>query len=263
MSGPTARAPKSISQRTANLAKKKKSDDGKAGKKTAVAAPPPDPRAPIEPTAENLRATVQDLTAAVQRLTPPAQPAPLDLVQALVHIVIGDGLACSVGQEAVHRIEKSFVDRNEFRVTEAFEVAELLGDLDIPDVFDRCLMLRDAIAQIYNDQNAIQLDFLREAGVSDRQNFFNRVPALPPRVVRYMMNLLSFEEAVFADKPNQRVLQRLGLDPRAANVLEFFAAVKTVLAPFGHLPLEVGERGNAAALSPACLLSRLAPRGKR
>src|SRR5688572_31763604 len=105
MSGPTARAPMSMSQRTANLAKKKKSDDGKAGKKTAVAAPPPDPRAPIEPTAENLRATLEALTAVVGRLTPPAHPGPLDLVQALVHVVIGDGLPCTVGQEAVHRIE--------------------------------------------------------------------------------------------------------------------------------------------------------------
>ena len=247
---------------------KKKQTEGKAAKKTVV-EPPPDPRAPVAPTEANLSATLAELTAVLKGLTPPAQPQKVELVHALCHIVLGEGLPCGVGQECVRRIEAAFVDRNEFRVTEAFVVAELLGDLEIPDLFERCLVVRDAIAQIYNDQNAINLDFLHEAGVSDRQNFFNRVPSLSPKSVKFLMNLLSFEEAIFSDRSTQRVIQRLGLDPKASYVNGFFAALKTELAPFGHVPLQVGpDRGDGKPitkpiLSPACLLARLAPRGKR
>src|SRR5687768_8652487 len=101
-----------MSQRTGNLAKKKQ-NEGKPAKKVVV-APPPDPRAALAPTEANLAATLAELTTVVKGLTPPAQPAKLDLVHALCHIVLGDGLPCGVGQECVRRIEGAFVDRNEF-----------------------------------------------------------------------------------------------------------------------------------------------------
>ena len=47
-------------------------------------------------------------------------------------------------------------------------------------MFERCLHVRESVAQIYNDQNGVQIDFLHEAGVGDRANFFQRVPALRP-----------------------------------------------------------------------------------
>jgi hypothetical protein len=78
-------------------------------------------------------------------------------------LYFADGLPCGYGQEARRRIAEGFVDRNEFRVTEAFEVEDLLRDLPIPNLFDRCLAVRDSIAQIYNDQNGVNLGFLRDA----------------------------------------------------------------------------------------------------
>lgn len=195
--------------------------------------------------------------------------AQLDLVEALLHIYFADGLPCGYGQEARRRINEGFVDRNEFRVTEAFEVEDLLRDLPIPNLFDRCLHVRDSVAQIYNDQNGVNLGFLRDVGVGDRNMFFQRIPALQPHVVTFLGNLLTLEELVFSDKSTLRAQQRLGLDPKDTAANQFLNEVRALLKPYGHLPLEVGpnlanHKPNLKhPLSPACLLVRLAPSGRR
>jgi hypothetical protein len=241
-------------------------------KKSKTVAPdaPPDPREPLPPTAENLEAVLKQLKVVLADLPPPAadaEPRPqLDLVDALVHIYFADGLPCGYGQEARRRIAEGFVDRNEFRVTEAFEVEDMLRDLPIPSLFDRCLAVRDSVAQIYNDQNGVQLAFLREAGIADRNTFFQRVPALQPHVVTFLTNLLTIEELCFSDKSTARAQQRIGLEPAAAKHLD---ELRALVKPYGYLPLDVGphlgpKKVNLKhTLSPACLLVRLAPQGKR
>lgn len=264
--------------------------------KAPAADAPPDPREPLAPTAENLQRTLAALKAVLADLPPPPQPAaseagsaasggaaasgaadgttagvvpPLDLVDAMMHFYFADGLACGYGQEARRRIAAGFVDRNEFRVTEAFEVEDLLRDLPIPNLFDRCLAVRDSVAQIYNDQNGVNLGFLRDAGISDRNTFFQRVPAVQPQVASFLTNLLTLEELCFSEKSTLRAQQRLGLEAKDAHVGRFLDEVRALLKPYGCLPLDVGP--NLAGrkvnlkhpLSPACLLVRLAPAGKR
>lgn len=192
----------------------------------------------------------------------------LDFIDALLHLSFSHGLPCGYGQEVRRRIEASYVDRNEFRVTEAFEVEELLRDLEIPDLFDRCLAVRDSIAQIYNDQNGVHLTFLREASISDRNMFFQRVPAVLPHVQAFLVNLLTLEEICFSEKSTIRAQQRLGLDPKNAAVKKWVDEIRAVVKPYGHLPLTVGPHGKDGKpsskheLSPACLLARLAPAPK-
>jgi hypothetical protein len=241
--------------------------------KTAAADAPPDPREPLLPTAENLAATIAQLKAVLADLPPPPPPAegatlpPLDLVDAVLHIYFADGLPCGYGQEARRRIADGFVDRNEFRVTEAFEVEDLLRDLPIPSLFDRCLAVRDSIAQIYNDQNGVSLAFLRDASISDRNTFFQRVPALQQHVATFLTNLLTLEELCFSDKSTARAQQRLGIEPAVAN--KHLDELRALVKPYGRLMLDVGKNlpGRKVnlehALSPACLLVRLAPAGKR
>ncbi len=234
----------------------------------------PDPRAPLAPTPTNLQLILTALEAVLADLPPPKVEAdqplpPLDLVEAMLHIYFADGLPCGYGQEARRRIQESFVDRNEFRVTEAFEVEDLLRDLAIPNLFERCLAVRDSVAQIYNDQNGVNLGFLRDAGVGDRGTFFQRVPALQPHVATFLGNLLTVEELCFSDKSTLRAQQRLGLDPKDAAANKFLDRVRALLKPYGQLPLDVGphlpsHKPNLShPLSPACLLVRLAPAGKR
>jgi hypothetical protein len=232
---------------------------------------PPDPREPLPPTPANLDATLKQLKAVLGDVAPPpadAEPKPqLDLVDAMVHMYFADGVQCGYGQEARRRIAEGFVDRNEFRVTEAFEVEDLLRDLPIPGLFERCLAVRDSVAQVYNDQNGVNLAFLREAGISDRNTFFQRVPALQPHVVSFLLNLLTFEELCFSDKSTLRAQQRLGLEAPTAG--KFLDEIRALLKPYGYLPLDVGAHlpgrkvNLSHPLSPACVLVRLAPAGKR
>ena len=192
----------------------------------------------------------------------------LDFVDALLHLAFADGLPCGYGQEVRRRIEENFVDRNEFRVTEAFEVEEMLSDLDIPDLFDRCMTVRESIAQVYNDQNGVHMTFLREASISDRNMFFQRVPAVPPHVVTFLNNLLTLEEICFSEKSTVRAQQRFGLDPKNSAVSKWVDEIRALVKPYGHLPLSVGPHGKDGKpntkfeLSPACLLARLAPAPK-
>lgn len=249
---------------TTRKAAGRKAGGKKASSKQAVVAAE-DLHAPIEPTAQGLKRVLEEVAAVVERLPKPDEPGPGDLVHALIHLVLTRDVPCGYGQEAIRRIETTFVDRNEFRVTEAFEVEELLADLDIPDRFARCMEIREAIAQLYNDQNAVSLDFLREAMVSERNAFFQRVPAIAPDVAAGLSQLVSFEECIFSTRSTLRTRQRLGLDPKSADVDRFFAALRELLADFGHVPLRVGpDRAGGKpvlepALSPARWLLRLGP----
>lgn len=266
---------------------------------------PPDLREHLPPTPANLQKVLAELeqvladvpiptpvpvqapspppvVIAAQAGQPPApppvpQPPPppvlalpqLDLVEAMLHIYFADGLPCGYGQEARRRINESFVDRNEFRVTEAFEVEDMLRDLEIPNLFDRCLAVRDSVAQVYNDQNGVNLGFLREAGISDRNTFFQRVPALQPHVVTFLTNLLTIEDLCFSEKSTLRAQQRLGLDPKDPVANKFLDQLRARVKPYGRLPLEVGpdlasgKPNMKHPLSPACVLVRLAPSGKK
>ena len=254
------------------MAAKKKTAKKKAGKRgTAAVAEKTDPREPIPPTQANLKATLEAVETGLALLTPPEAPVQGDLVRAFMHIEFARGLSCGHGQEAVRRVDDEFVDRNEFRVTEAYETERLLEDLGIPDLFDRCLKVRDGIAQIYNDQNGVSLDFLREASVSDRNNFFQRVPALDADATHYLSTVVSWEEVLLSDRSTLRVQTRLGLDPKAPAVGAFIEQARALIAKFGHLPLVLGpdpSNGKPIAepeLCPTCLFVRIAsgPKGRR
>jgi hypothetical protein len=238
----------------------------KTAKKTAAeTADAVDPRSPRSPSPTVLRETIAEVGEVVKGLKPPEAPRPGDLVAAMIHYTFADGVPDGCGQEALRRIQASFVDLNEFRVTEAFEVAEALADLGIPDLFERCRSLRAAVGQIYNDQNSVSLEFLREASVTERNQFLARVPALTGAVSRWVLCLLSFEECIFSNRSTLRVQQRLGLDPKLPGATKFFEDLRAMLAPFGHLPLQValdrtdGRAHDKPVLSPASLVCRLAP----
>ncbi|MDA0374841.1 MAG: hypothetical protein O2865_13735 [Planctomycetota bacterium] len=257
---------------TGKKAAKKSGNKADAAKAAEASAEPVDPREPIPISVKTLDEAVTAIEALVSGLTPPAEPVQLDLVDAFLHLELVAGLTCGVGQEALRRIWDEYVDRNEFRITEAFEVEILLGGLGIPDLFERSRTVQQAINQIYADQNKVSLDHLREAAISERKNFFQRVPAITNDAARRLADVLSWEEIVFSQRSTQRVQQRVGLEGNAAEEA-VLNRLRAVLAPFGHIPLAVGPerpdgsgpRAPAAdpALCPLCLLLRLAPAGKK
>ena len=262
----------------------KKATAGKTAGKTATKKakapkPPPDLREPRQPTAAAFKATLAELRSALAQVTAPAEPESGDLVVAMIHFTVAEGLPCAVAQEAYRRLDTGFVDRNELRLTEAFEIEAMLQDLGIPNLFERSLAVRDSVAQIYNDQNGVDLTFLREAMVTERNQFFARVPAIKPRVAKFLDDLVSFESILFSDRSTLRVQQRLGLDSKSLPVNEFIGDLKPLLRDFGHLPLAVPPLASAGSpgagslaagslaagplLCPACIVTRLGPRARK
>ncbi len=248
---------------------KKKKVAKKSAKKTASKTPAiKDPREPLAPSPANLRGLIDGLRTALERLEKPAEPRPGDLVQAYMHIVFAEGLPCGYGQEVLRRIDKEYVDRNEFRLTEAFEIAELIEDLDIPDALRRCLVVKNSIGEIYNDQNGVHMESLREAVVAERKSFFQRVPAIPPKGIAFINTVMNLEELATSPRSTQRAQLRLGLDPKSKAAETFVSEYREVLASFGHLPLLVGPDGVdgkpnlEAELCPTCQLSRLSAKAK-
>jgi hypothetical protein len=250
----------------APLSAKKKSRKVAAENQVAAA---PDPREPLPQNAASWKFVLTELETVLAQVPPPAEPKANDLVEAMLHLYFADGLPCGYGQEARRRIADSFVDRNEFRVTEAYEVEDLMRDLQIPNLFERCSWVRDSVAQTYNDQNGVSLDFLRDLGVGDRNNFFQRSPAIQPHVSNFLTNVLTLEDLCFSDKSTLRAQQRLGLDAKDNQAMAFVTRVRELLQPYGHLPLEVGKNlpsgkpNLTLVLSPACLLARLLPGPKK
>lgn len=249
---------------TKKKATKKKVAKKKAARKKAIEAPP-DLREHLPATPANLKKVLAGVKAAVEGLPKAEEPVPGDLVEVLLHFTMAEGLADGIGQECRRRFAENFVDRNEFRLTEAFELEAMLGDLAVPQLFDRCRRARESIAEIYNDQNKIDLEFLREASVSDRSLFFQRVPVIKDSVVHYLSCALSFEEILFSPRSTMRVQQRMGLDPKDKNVHAFVGELKQLLCGYGHLPIDLpGAPGKdkpieKPELNAASWLMRLAP----
>ncbi|MEO0479485.1 MAG: hypothetical protein AAF196_08400 [Planctomycetota bacterium] len=239
-------------------------------KRSATAqAEPEDIRAPLDPKKANFEQILKDLEEALSGLTPPEEPTQGDLVTGLVHILFADGLPCGFGQAVRERLDEELVDRNEQRITEAYELEALLLDLEIPDLLARCERMHEAFLQIYNDQNHVGLDELREGSVSDRKNFFQRVPAIEQPAINFLQSMLDLEDVMFSTRSTVRTQTRLGWDPKSKDVTDFIDRARALLAPFGHLPVDVGApKGKTKVirkpeLSPACLLLRLAPAKNR
>ncbi len=234
----------------------------KATKKAAKAAPK-DPRDPIAITPASMKATLVEVEKSLAKITPPEEPQPGSLADAMLHYIFSRGLPCGYGQEVLRRIETDFVDRNEYRVTEAYEIEEAFADLGFPDTFERCLAAKEAVSQLYNDQNAVSLEFLREAPVAERKGFFARVPAITPDLQKFLAQIVGYEEVLFSPRSTQRVQQRLGFDPKGSGVEAFFGGLRELIAPYGHLPLRVGpDTGDGKPilepeLSALCVVVRL------
>ncbi|MGE0144642.1 MAG: hypothetical protein AB7I19_16640 [Planctomycetota bacterium] len=240
-------------------------DSGRGGSKSGKGSEskPVDPRAAVEPTASVLTATLANLSEILADLDRPAEPQALDLVSAAMHHVLGAMVPCRTAEIAIDRLDKEYVDRNELRVTEAFETAELLADLGIPDLFERCKVIQQMVSQIYNDQNRVDLASLRSLSITERKGMFQRLPAIPPATVAYLNQLLTFEEILLAPRSASRAQVRLGLEGAAAD--EFVQKARDLVQPFGHLPLLIGKPSADPAkrpLCPCCLLARIHP-GKR
>ena len=105
----------------------------------------------------------------------PGKTPQLELV---VYLVLREGWDYRKASRAVKILAEDFVDWNEVRVSTAGELTEHLGELSGRGLTERLARLLDALQDLYNEFNRIQLDFLFEQEFEDTRKAFERIEGL-------------------------------------------------------------------------------------
>ena len=147
-----------------------------------------------------------------------------------VYVLIARNVPRRRAEEAVRRLHTEFVDWNEVRLAEAFELAELWTDLiQVPDLFQRCEKVKSLIAQVYQDQNKISLDMLKEREPEERVQYLEAVQALAPDQRQYLALVLAGMDQVVFHWSLARVVQRLEVVKRTGSPAQMQSLLEGVL----------------------------------
>ncbi len=130
--------------------------------------------------------------------------------------------------EAVKRLVEAFPDWNEFRISDPLEFVEILEDLKLDNLYNRCERVLEFINDVYQDQNGVDLEFLRESDSEDRLTILDRYVSLGPALAHFLALGIQGFEGVLFHYSWARVVQRLGIVPRSGSpkvLLASFAKV--------------------------------------
>lgn len=94
---------------------------------------------------------------------------------------------------ALKRFTVEFIDHNELRVATELEVQELLGP-KYPKAEDRTAVLRSILNAIYDYEQILTLDRLRELRKNEIRAFLRELPLMNPFIEGYVM-LVAFDAA--------------------------------------------------------------------
>jgi hypothetical protein len=130
--------------------------------------------------------------------------------------------------EAVKRLVEAFPDWNEFRISDPLEFVEILEDLKIENLYHRCERVLDFINDVYQDQNGVDLEFLRESDSEDRLTILDRYVSLGPALAHFLALGIQGFEGVLFHYSWARVVQRLGIVPRSGSPKTLVASLEKV-----------------------------------
>ncbi|HHI80533.1 MAG TPA: hypothetical protein ENK02_11190 [Planctomycetes bacterium] len=153
----------------------------------------------------------------------------LSLVQLGMYCIFAiGGNAPRVCLEAVKRLVDAFPDWNEFRISDPLEFMEILEGLEIDNLYNRCERVLEFINDVYQDQNEVDLEFLRDCDSEDRLTILDRYVSLGPALAHYLALGIQGFEGVLFHYSWARVVQRLGNVPRSGSP-------KTLVASFAKV----------------------------
>jgi len=161
---------------------------------------------------------------------PPARKAPKTVVEVGIFAIFAiGGNPSGACMEAVRRLLETFPDWNEFRISDAIEFHELLEDLGLKDLYDRCERVLDFINDVYQDQNQVDLEFLRDLPPEDRLQILDRYTSLGPPLAHFLALSLQGFEGVLFHYSLARVAQRVGLVERTGSPKVLVASLEKAL----------------------------------
>ncbi|MFQ5463062.1 MAG: hypothetical protein ACE5E5_10615 [Phycisphaerae bacterium] len=104
----------------------------------------------------------------------PEIPELADPLRCLAIGILGVATTENKAEKAVDRILATMVDWNEVRVSNAAQIAEVIGGL-VPKPLGSCQRLIDALQDIYDRENRISLDRLRTIGRREARQFLEEL----------------------------------------------------------------------------------------
>jgi endonuclease III len=107
-------------------------------------------------------------------LRKPVVPEPDEPLHRLATAILSRNTTEDRGQAAVNKLLSGMVDWNEIRVSSATELAAILGNA-VPDAHGRCQALLRALKWIYNTENRLALDHLKNLGRREARQYLERI----------------------------------------------------------------------------------------
>jgi endonuclease III len=127
----------------------------------------------------------------------------------LLRIVLAEETAVRVVDDVMKRLDETFVDLNELRVSLSSEIADAFGD--IPDAHGKAVRLTKLFNEIFLKHNTMDWGFFQSMGVRELRQYFEKINGGGPELAAAAVMFLSSGHAVPAGSDVRRVLQRLEL----------------------------------------------------
>lgn len=135
-----------------------------------------------------------------------------DVALELLRFVLLEGTTQAVVRDALARLEEAFVDLNEFRVSPAREIAEVIPN--VPQAHLKGARLTKLFNAVFLKHNAMDWDFVRSMGVREVRQYFEKTSGGDPALGAAAVMFFSPGHAVPADSDVCRVLARLEIIQR-------------------------------------------------
>jgi hypothetical protein len=195
-------------------------------------------KAPKKPTVKGIQESLSKVLGRCP--TPPVKDKGFTLVEIGIFSIFAIGrTSARDAAEATKRVVKAFPDWNEFRISDAFELVEILDDLKIDSLFDRCEQVLEFVNEVYNDQNFVDLEYLRELPVEDRLALLGRFQSIPSSMTHYLALAIQDFEGFLFHYSWARVVQRVGIVPRSGSPKTLVASASKIFHGLDSVTLQV------------------------
>jgi endonuclease-3 len=141
-----------------------------------------------------------------------------DVVRQLLKIILIEETPEAVVEAALERINQTFVDLNEMRVSLAKEISDTLVGVARPH--DKAVQITKLFNEIFLKRNSMDWSFVRTLGVRELRQYFEATSGGSPVLGAAAVMFFSNGHAVPADADVRRVLSRLDLTEPEESVVD-------------------------------------------
>jgi len=158
---------------------------------------------------ETLTKILENLTNVYKIANQPCNRVPL--VDQIVYFILSREETKEKVQAACQSLTHHFVDWNEVRVSHPREIQEILTQHLTKNVLEKAIRIKEALFNLFNLYNRLDLQFLWEKDFLELQEIFKRIPGLDEEFLCHLVTVAFFESDDIISTACLRVGSRLNL----------------------------------------------------